>query len=367
MSLAALGAVGSVGGTEGKDPSAPPTTRAAGLTARAWNAVSSRWPRLAFGLLSTVPVVFFASIFVVLLVWTLPAIRVNGLGFLTGHTWSMGRQYSQPVHFHGVEMLSGERYGAWPLIAGTLASSVLALAIALPVSLGAALIVVEKLSPRLSRWVGACLEVLAGIPSVVYGLWGALTLGPFLSSHLAGLAKHVPDVFVLRFFRGPTYHGEGLLTSGVVLAVMIVPVIAATARDLFRQVPSSAKDGAHALGMTDAEVLVKVIWPWSRSGIVGAAVLGLGRALGETMAVLMCSGAVLGTVPHNLYSPMSTIAATIVSQLDSALSDGTGFAIKTLGELGLVLIVITVACNLVAKVFLRRFGAAAIALASVGA
>ncbi|HUY86726.1 MAG TPA: phosphate ABC transporter permease subunit PstC, partial [Acidimicrobiales bacterium] len=290
--------------------------------ARSWGRFADGSAKWGSGLLALIPFASLVVIIVALLIEALPAIRVNGIGFITGSTWSMGREYGVPIKTHGVSMLAGESYGAWPLILGTLESSLIALVIAVPVSLAAALVVVEKLPTRLSRWVGSCLEVLVGIPSVVYGLWGALTLGPFLAHHLSGIASHIPNVPVLRFFRGPTYNGEGLLTSGVVLGIMIIPIIASTSRDLIRQVPSAAKDGARALGMTDAEIARKVIWPWARTGIVGASVLGLGRALGETMAVAMTSGAVLGTTAHSLFSNMNTIAATIVSQLDSANSDG---------------------------------------------
>ncbi len=334
--------------------------------ARLWGACADRAVPWVTGVFAVVPIAVLVAITVVLFHEALPAIRINGIGFLTRSRWDVGSGYGIPIKVHGVEMAPHTSYGAWPLILGTLESSALALVIAVPISVGAAIIVVEKLPPRLSRWAGICLEVLVGIPSVIYGLWGILTLGPFLSKHLAGIADHVPDVPVLRFFRGPTYGAEGLLVSGIVLGIMIIPIIASTSRDLIRQVPSSAKEGARALGMTDFEVVRKVIWPWTRSGIVGASVLGLGRALGETMAVAMTSGAVLGTTAHSIFSHMNTIAATIVSQLDSAFADGTGFEVKVLAELGLVLIVITLLCNFGAKLLLKRFGASAIAPAAMG-
>jgi phosphate transport system permease protein len=230
-----------------------------------------------------------------------------------------------------------------------------------PVGVGTALIVVEKLPPRLSSVVGFCLEVLAGVPSVVIGLWGFLTLGPFLSHHVASIwANHVPDVPVLRFFRGPTENGQGLFTSGVILALMIVPIIAATTRDLLRQVPRGTVEGAVALGMTDAEAAGAVTLPWVRSGVIGASMLGLGRALGETIAVAMVSGVLVGSGIHSLYSAMSTIAATIVSQLDGALTDASGLAVSTLAELGVVLLVITLLANIGARMLVRRVATTAL-------
>ena len=156
----------------------------------------------------------------------------------------------------------------------------------------------------------------------------------------------MPNVPVLDFFRGEGPHnsagnGDGLLTSGVVLAIMILPIIAATTRDLLRQVPRATVEGAVALGMTDAEATRAVTMPWVGAGIVGASVLGLGRALGETIAVAMVVGGGPGYTTRSLYGAMTTIAATIVSQLDAALNDVSGLAVSTMAELGLVLLVIT--------------------------
>ena len=140
----------------------------------------------------------------------------------------------------------------------------------------------------ISRPLGFAIEVLAGIPSVVIGLWGLLTLGPILARDVYPIvANHMPDVPVLRYFRNPSGSGEGLLTAGLVLGLMIIPIIASTTRDLFEQVPPLPKEGASALGMTDWEVAHKITLPWVRSGIIGASVLGLGRALGETVAVAL--------------------------------------------------------------------------------
>lgn len=307
-----------------------------------------------------VPVVLLVLIVVALAWKAVPAIRYNGFGIFTRSIWNLGNLYA-PVTGKGVTHPPGASYGAWPLIVGTLATSAIAMVLAVPIGVATALVVVEKLPPRLSTVIGFCLEVLAGVPSVVIGLWGVLTLGPFLSHHVATIwANHVPDVPVLRFFRGPTGNGQGMLTSGVVLAMMILPIIAATTRDLLRQVPRATVEGAVALGMTDAESVRTVTIPWIRSGIIGASMLGLGRALGETIAVAMVSGSLVGSAPRSLYSAMTTIAATIVTQLDSALTDASGLATNTLAEVGLVLLVITLAANIGARLLVKRVSGTAL-------
>jgi phosphate transport system permease protein len=318
-------------------------------------------PRLLTGLTAVLPLIALIGVVAVLAWKAYPAIRYNGFGFFTRTTWQPGNTYGNGVTSGGVLHPPGVSYGALPLILGTLESSAIAVLFAVPISIGAALAIVEKLPRRASNAAGMFLEVLAGIPSVVFGLWGVLSFGPFLAHHVSPfVADHMPDVPVLDFFRGNVGYGEGLLTSGLVLTVMIIPIIAATTRDLLRQVPRLPKEGALALGMNDWEVVRKVSLPWVRAGIIGASVLGLARALGETIAVAMVSGAILGQIPPNLYEGMSTIAATIVQQLDGALSDGTGFTVRTLAEFGLVLAVITLLTNIGARVLVRKVAGTAL-------
>jgi len=323
-------------------------------------------PRVLTGITAVLPLVALIGILVVLGWKALPAIKYNGFGFFTRSTWDPGNTYANPVKTGGVLHPLGVSYGALPLIAGTLLSSAIAVLFAVPISIGAALAIVEKLPRWLSNAVGMFLEVLAGIPSVVFGLWGALTFGPVLQTDvepkIADIAKALPNVPVVNFFRGPlsVTEGQGLLTSGLVLAVMIIPIIASTSRDLLRQVPRLPKEGALALGMNGWETARKVSLPWVRAGIIGASVLGLARALGETMAVAMVSGAILGRLPPNLYEGMTTIAATIVQQLDGALSDGTGFTVKTLAEFALVLALITLLTNVGARLLVRRVAGTAL-------
>lgn len=304
---------------------------------------------------ATVPLLALVFAVVVLLFEALPAIKYNGIGFLTHIQWKPGNFYVNPVKTNGVAHPVGASYGALPLILGTIESSVLALIIAIPVSIGAALVIVEKLPGRASQVVGLFLEVLAGIPSVIFGLWGTIVLGPILARDVFPfIADIAPNVSIFKFFKGNLGHGEGLLTSAVVLSIMVIPIIASTSRDLLRQVPRLTKEGASALGFTDWETNRRVSLPWIKTGLIGASVLGLARALGETMAVAMTSGAVLGSNPSNAYLPMTTIAATIVSQLDSALTDATGLATRTLAEAALLLAVIALVTNLCARLLVRR-------------
>jgi phosphate transport system permease protein len=308
---------------------------------------------------AVVPVLMLAFVLLTLILKAIPAIRFSGLGFFTGTKWNFGSQYGKPVVSDGVSHLPGEEFGALPEILGTLATSAIALIIAVPVSIGAALTIVERLPRRLASLVGGFLELLAGIPSVIVGLWGALTFGPFIAGHISPLiANNVPDLPGLGFLRGDTGSGEGLLTSGLILAVMVIPIIAATTRDLIRGVPLLPREGAIALGMSDAECARRVTLPWVGAGIIGAIVLGLGRALGETIAVAMVCGVALGALPTNLYAAMITIAANIVQFLDTAITDKMD--ISAFAELGLMLMVITLATNVIARMLVRRVSGTAL-------
>src|SRR5450755_969909 len=308
---------------------------------------------------AVIPLLMLGFVLITLIIQAIPAIKYNGWNFITGTTWSFGAQYGAPITTGGIAHQPGEEFGALPQIVGTLYTSIIALVIAIPVSVGAALVIVERLPRRIASIIGGFLEVLAGIPSVIIGLWGALTFGPFLAHHVTPwIASHAPDVPILRFFRGDPGNGQGLLTSGLILAIMVIPIIAATSRDLIRGVPILPREGAVALGMSDFECARRVTLPWVNSGIIGATVLGLGRALGETIAVAMVCGDNLSQVATNLYATMTTIAADIVLNLDTAIQSPLG--IKTYAELGLVLLVITLLANVLARVMVRRVSGTAL-------
>lgn len=332
-------------------PPPPAWWRRAGALLRASETGAWRWSARVAVLLPMAALVFVVA---VLAVKAYPAVRLNGGGFFTGSAWKIGSTYAQTIRTHGVAHPLGSAYGAWPLIAGTLQTSAIAVVLALPISIGCAFALTERLPRWMSRPLGFAIELLAGVPSVVLGLWGVLTFGPALSTTVYPfIADHLPNVPVLSFFKGTVGHGEGLLTGGLVLTLMIVPIITATTADLFRQVPSLPKEGGEALGMTDFEVANRITIRWVRSGIIGATVLGLGRALGETMALVLTVGAIFKLAP-NVYSPMSTIAAAIATQLDSSLTDGTGFAVASIAELALVLAVMSVLVNLAARWIVHR-------------
>jgi phosphate transport system permease protein len=304
---------------------------------------------------AVIPTLALGFILIVLISEAIPSFKFSGLDFFTKSAWNEGSQYGSVSTTNGVQHLQGAEFGAVPEIIGTLQTSFIALIIAVPVSIGAAMIIVERLPRRLALGVGMFLEMLAGIPSVVIGLWGAATFGPFIADHITPfIARNAPDVPFFDWFRGNTGTGQGLLTSGLILAIMIIPIIAATSRDLIRGVPLLPREGAIALGMSDFECARRVTLPWVGGGIVGASVLGLARALGETIAVAMVSGFALGQVATNLYGVMTTIAATIVNYLDTAFLDPTGLALHSLAELGLVLMVITLATNIAARLLVRR-------------
>ena len=335
---------------------AEPVKGAAAVRERLRRSEHSLWRRGTL-IAAVLPFIGLAFCVVILAIKGWPSVVVNGTGFFTKSAWNPGSTYGAVTKVHGFSVPEGASYGAWPLILGTIQSSAIALFFAVPISIGAALALTERLPGWIAKPLGFCVELLAGIPSVLFGIWGYFTLGPILATHVyPPIANLMPDVPILRFFKQPTGHGQGLLTSGIVLAIMIVPIITATTVELFKQVPPLNQEGAYALGMTDAETTRSVTLPWVRSGIIGATVLGLGRALGETIAIAIISGAILGHTAVNIYSPMTTIAATIVSQLDSSFTDATGFATASLAEAALVLAVISVAVNSIARIIVTRTG-----------
>ncbi|MHB1565904.1 MAG: phosphate ABC transporter permease subunit PstC [Acidiferrobacter sp.] len=276
-----------------------------------------------------------------------PAIHFNGWHFLFGHTWNLGNLYADPTMQRGQLVPIGANYGILVFIVGTLLTSALALAIAVPVSLGVAIFLAEGVDARLRPTLSFVVELLAAVPSVVYGLWGYAVLTPIIAHHIGPFLRST--LGFLPFFSGPVGSGYGLLAASIVLALMVVPIIAATVRDALSQVPSETKEAAYALGATHFEVVRRAMLPTVRTNIVGACMLGLGRALGETMAVLMVSGGALNYFPSNIYSPVTTMASFIVSQLDSAMQDPTGMAVRSLAEIALMLFLIAVITNIIAR------------------
>ena len=256
-----------------------------------------------------------------------------GLGFLVHRTWD-------PVK--GI-------FGALPFIYGTAVSSLIALVIAAPLAIAIALYLSE-LAPRHGRLlIGSLVELLAAIPSVVLGLWGILVLGPFLAHHVEPWLHR--DLGFIPLFGPPQQTGAGLFTAGLILTIMIVPIIATISRELFIQVPSELEEGALALGTTRWEMIRGVIFPATRSGVAAAIILGLGRALGEAIAVTQVIGGGT-TIGWSLFRPSDTLASKIAGNYQGA---ATVLESSSLLYLGAILLVIGLITNLLAQVIVRRF------------
>jgi phosphate transport system permease protein len=228
----------------------------------------------------------------------------------------------------------------WPLLFGTLLAAVVALLLAVPLALGVALVISHYAPRRLAKPIGYVIDLLAAIPSVVYGLWGAITLAPAILPAYSWLADNLGW---LPFFEGPATTGRTILTASIVLAVMVLPIVTAISREIFAQTPTTHQEAALALGATRWEMIRMTVFPYSRSGVISAIMLGLGRALGETMAVAMVISVAFGTVTFNLISAEnpSTIAANIALNFGNA----SGSKINALIFSGLVLFVISFAVN----------------------
>jgi phosphate transport system permease protein len=260
-----------------------------------------------------------------------PAIVRYGLGFIAGSTWD-------PV---------AEEFGAFPLIVGTLLSSSLALLIAVPLSLGVAIYLTE-FAPRVIRQpIAFVIELLAAIPSVVYGLWGIFVLIPILKAHVFPFLRDT--LGFLPFFQGPIY-GPSMLAASIILAIMIMPFIMAVSREVLLAVPGSQREAALALGATRWEAVISAIVPYARSGILGAIILGLGRALGETMAVTMLIGN-RNELSASLFAPGYTMAAVIANEFTEAVGD---LHLAALAYVALVLFVLTVLVNAAARLLIWR-------------
>ena len=291
-------------------------------------------------------------LFLALYAW--PAIHFNGWGFVVRDSWNLGNLYADPVDIAGMSVQPGAQYGILFLIVGTLLSTLIALLVAVPVGVGAAIFLAEAVAGSLRVWISFFVELLAAIPSVVFGLWGYVVLIPFMAHHVFPFL--VDGLGFIPIFAGPPGSGYGLLTAGVLLSLMIVPFIAATLRDALVSQPAPLREAAMAMGATRFETIWRVILPGVVKVLISAIFLALGRALGETMAVLMVSGNALNYLPQNVYAPISTMAAFVVSQLDSALQDPSGMAVRSLAEIALVLSIISIVINAAARLMLVVWG-----------
>ena len=277
------------------------------------------------------------SIIATLVVGSYPALKQFHLGFISSDKWN-------PVT---------EEFGALVPIVGTLVTSVIAMLIAIPVSFGIALFLTELSPVWFKRPLGTAIELLAAIPSIIYGMWGlfvfapvfAETVQPWLKAHLGKVA------LVGMLFQGPPM-GIGVLTAGLILAIMVIPYIAAVMRDVFDIVPPKLKESAHAIGCTTWEVVWHIVLPYTRAGVLAGIMLGLGRALGETMAVTF----VIGNA-HNLHAslfmPGNSIASTLANEFTEAVGD---LYTSSLMYLGLLLFLITFVVLAISRLLLSRLG-----------
>jgi phosphate transport system permease protein len=280
----------------------------------------------AFGLFAVL-----VGIGVFLFVGALPTIKQFGFSFLFSSVWD-------PV---------ADQYGALPVIFGTLCSSFLALIFAAPLSVGIALFLNELLPASLSSFLGFLIEMLAAIPSVVYGLWGVFILAPFLRVYVEPtLAKFFG---FLPLFSGPPY-GVGMLAAGIILAIMIIPTISSICKEIFKAIPRYQREAAIALGASRWETMRLSVLKSSTTGIYGAVFLGLGRALGETMAVTMVIGN-RAQISASLFAPAQTMASVIANEYVEAGSD---IHLAALIEVGLILFIITLLVNALARFIVQQ-------------
>jgi phosphate transport system permease protein len=286
---------------------------------------------------SLVGIVLLGALVVLLVSSSIETIGHFGFSFLTNTKWDPANE---------------EVFGAAPYIYGTLVTSIIGLALALPFAIGAALFVTEY-APR---WLGApiafIIELLVTIPSVVYGLWGIFVLAPFM--------RHTVEPFLKASFSkvpliGPMFSGpitgKDILTASIILAIMILPTILSISREIIAQVPRLQKEGMLALGATKWETVRYALLPYAKGGIVGAAMLGLARAIGETMAVTMVIGNSSSRMSGSLFNPSATIASTIANQYGDANS---GLHFSAIIELGLVLMILASVFNIAARLLVRR-------------
>jgi phosphate transport system permease protein len=265
----------------------------------------------------------------------LPAFQAFGFGFLFDSTWNPVKQL----------------FGGAPAIYGTLITSLIAMVIGVPLALGVSIFLTELCPPILRRPIGILVELLAAIPSIIYGIWGLFVLAPFLQMTVEPFLKVVfGNIPIIDFlFQGPPL-GIGVLTAGFILAVMVLPFIAAVTRDVFMTVPTILRESAYGIGCTTAEVVREIVLPYTRVGVVGGVMLGLGRALGETMAVTFVIGNA-HRVSASLLAPGTTISATLANEFSEAVGP---LYIPSLILLGFILFIITFIVLAAAKLLLLR-------------
>jgi phosphate transport system permease protein len=279
--------------------------------------------------------IILSGVIIALIEGSLPSLQAFGLNFLIEERWN-------PVT---------EKFGALAPIYGTLVTSFISMLIAVPLALLIALFLTELCPMWLRRPIGIAIELLAGIPSIIYGIWGLFVFAPFLQRTLQPVLidsfENIPVLSAL--FEGPPY-GIGILTASLILAIMVLPFITSISRDVFEAVPPVLKEAAYGVGCTTWEVVLHVVLPFTRVGVIGGVMLGLGRALGETMAVTFVIGNA-HKVSASILAPGTTISATIANEFTEAVGD---LYTSSLIELGQILFVITFIVLAAARLLLLR-------------
>lgn len=264
-----------------------------------------------------------------------PAFREFGLGFITSSEWDVQR----------------DQYGAWVAIVGTLTSSLIALVIGVPISLGIAIFLTQLCPPWLKRPIATTIELLAAVPSIIYGMWGLFVFAPLFAKYVqipvTEIVEGIPILGTILYARVPS--GVGVLTAGIILAIMIIPFIASIARDILDQIPTILRESAYGIGCTTWEVVRYVLMPQAGVSIIGAIMLGLGRALGETMAVTFVVGNA-NRLSLSLFDPGSTIASRIANEFNEAI----GLQLNALLALGCILFLVTFAVLVLARLLVAR-------------
>jgi len=264
-----------------------------------------------------------------------PAFQAEGIDFITKNDWNPAAQ----------------SYGALSFVYGTLLISVIALVIAVPVSLGIALFITEVAPSWMRRPVITVIDLLATIPSVVFGLWGLLVFAPWVLAYYQDLADTFSGVPVLgTLLNGTPVSAQSFMTAGIILAIMVIPIVTSISREVFATTPVAQKEGALALGATRWEMIRGAVLPHARSGITSAILIGLGRAIGETIAVVLLIGSLPNKITAELFSPGDSMATVIVSQFGEA----TGLHRSALIGLGVLLFVITLIVGMIARVLIAR-------------
>ena len=291
--------------------------------------------RYLTALFAALVLLILGGVIIALIDGALPALRTFGFGFLTAEAWN-------PVT---------ETFGALAPIYGTLVTSAIAMAVGIPIAFGVALFITELCPVWLKRPLGTMIELLAAIPSIIYGIWGLFVLAPFLQEYvqpaIIDTLGQLPGIGHL--FAGPPL-GIGILTAGFILAIMVLPFISSIMRDVFETVPPVLKESAYGLGATTTEVVWKVVLPYTRVGVVGGIMLGLGRALGETMAVTFVVGNA-HRIQGSILQPGTTISASLANEFTEATGD---LYLSSLIALGFILFCITFTVLAIAKAMLLR-------------